>query len=279
MNEYIFLFVLAGVWLVFATIHDFKKKEIPNWGNFSLIAIALAYRSFYSVLSGNFGFLVFGLVGLGAFVILGYILYYGKVFAGGDAKLLMALGPILPFTNLIEVLVLGVWFVFLLFFAGSIYGFIYSLILIKMKKNFNKEFGKIIGKNKLAVFLPLILSFLLALVSLFVGLYYVVIGFVLIGISPLLYYFARTVDNVCMVEFVSPGKLTEGDWLVENVKVKNKVIKKSVHGLSMKNIKILRKYNKKIKIRSGIPFAISFLIGFMVFVVLFFLKIDFYFLL
>ena len=56
--------------------------------------------------------------------------------------------------------------------------------------------------------------------------------------------------------------LREGDWLAGDVKLaKNKTIKYSWEGLSGKEIAILKKYKKKVKIKYGLPFAPAFLIA------------------
>src|SRR3972149_7618794 len=96
MFEIIFLFVLALIWIIFATIQDVRTTEIANWLSFSLIAFALAFRFFYSLFIENFSFFYQGLIGLGIFFVLGNMLYSGKMFAGGDARLFIALGAILP---------------------------------------------------------------------------------------------------------------------------------------------------------------------------------------
>lgn len=83
IEKYYFLFGLALVWIIFAVIYDLKKREVPNWLNFSLIAFALAYRAFYSSYASDWMFLVFGLAGFGMFLILGNLFYYSHLFAGG----------------------------------------------------------------------------------------------------------------------------------------------------------------------------------------------------
>src|SRR3989338_8270060 len=100
MYEVVFLFVLALVWIVFAVVQDLRKREIANWLNFSLIVFALGFRFFYSLFSTeDFRFFYQGLLGFGIFFLLGNLFYYGKAFAGGDAKLMIALGTILPFSE------------------------------------------------------------------------------------------------------------------------------------------------------------------------------------
>jgi len=97
MIEYYFLYVVALIWIIFATIQDLKTEEIANWLSFSLIAFVLAYRGFYAIWSGSVGFFVYGLLGVLLFTVLAYVLYYARVFGGGDAKLLMGIGGIWPY--------------------------------------------------------------------------------------------------------------------------------------------------------------------------------------
>ena len=65
-----FIFILALVWLIVASIQDIKKREIPNWLSFSLIVFALAFRALYSVINLDVRFFMYGLLGLGIFFLL-----------------------------------------------------------------------------------------------------------------------------------------------------------------------------------------------------------------
>src|SRR3989338_10180281 len=95
----IFLFALAFIWLCVASFQDIKKREVANWLSFSLILFAVAFRAFYALLNNNLWFFLNGLIGLAIFYAVASLLYYGRLFAGGDAKLLMAVGVVLPFSG------------------------------------------------------------------------------------------------------------------------------------------------------------------------------------
>ena len=142
MHYLIFLIILAGIWLVFAAIYDLKKRMVPNWLSFSLIIFALGFRFFYSLFNENFIFFYQGLIGLGIFFIIGNALYYGRVFAGGDAKLMIALGAVLPFSeNFFKNIESFSFFILLFLFVGGFYGLIWSIFLtINNFKIFKKEF-------------------------------------------------------------------------------------------------------------------------------------------
>ncbi len=270
MLEVIFLISLALIWIVFAVIQDLRKREIANWLNFSLIIFAIGFRFFYCLFEGvGFQFLYQGLIGLGIFFVLHNLFYYGRMFAGGDAKLLFALGAVLPFsTNFVVNLNIFALFFVLFFFCGALYGLVTSGVLIfKNFKKFKKEFSKQFKLNKR--------FFILAI---FLALFFIILGFsdsfmiyfgILIFILPYLYLSAKAVDECCMIKKISPKNLTEGDWLYNDVKVGNKVIKKTWGGLEKKDIKLL-KGKRFVLIRQGIAFSPVFLISFLILVYLWF---------
>src|SRR3990167_9433132 len=123
MLEIIFLFSLAIIWMIFGAVADLKYRIVPNWLNFSLIIFALGARFFYSLFSGDFNFFYQGLMGLGIFFVIGNALYYGRMFSGGDAKLMIALGTILPMSESFFINIGNFAMFFILFlFTGAAYG-------------------------------------------------------------------------------------------------------------------------------------------------------------
>ena len=61
-----FLIAVAVLWILVASIQDFRKREVANWWNFSLIIIVLAYRIFLSIAKTNYWYALWGVIGLGA---------------------------------------------------------------------------------------------------------------------------------------------------------------------------------------------------------------------
>lgn len=274
MFHIIFLVALALVWMIFAVIQDLKKREIANWLNFSLIIFALGFRFFWSLFSeqgAGFNFFFQGLIGLGIFFILGNLLYYCRMFAGGDAKLLFALGAILPFSYSFFVnLNIFILFFILFLFSGAVYGLFVSGALISSHfKKFKKEFAKQFKQNKTIFIL-----------SLFLALFFIILGVsdslmiylgILIFILPYFYLSAKSIDEVCMIKKISPRNLTEGDWLYRDVRIGNRIIKKSWGGLTKEDIKLLKK-NKYVLIRQGVPFSPVFLISFLILIYFWFFR-------
>jgi hypothetical protein len=192
---------------------------------------------------------------------------------------LMGFGAILPFERLIDFVSLGVGFVFALFLAGSIYSLAFSFfIVMRNREKFWDNFRKKVRAGKY-----LISAFALSGFALFYMGYMLdeAIYFTFAGafalVFPFLFYYVRSIEETCMVKYVSPERLTEGDWIEKDIKVGKRTIKKSVHGLSIEEIKLLRKHGKKVLIKEGIPFAPAFLfalIGFAIY--LWYFPIEFF---
>ena len=266
MFEIIFLFVLGFIWILCATIQDLKEREVNNWISFSLIIFALGFRFFYSLFSNNgFGFFYSGLIGLGIFFILGNIFYYSRLFAGGDAKLMIALGTILPlFNNFYINLKYFLFFLLIFFFVGAFYGTIWSLILIfKNLKKFTKNFKNIFQKNKNIIF-----------VIMFLGLFFMILGFqytffFLIGlfvfISPYLFIYAKSIEEASMIVRIKTSALREGDWLYKRIKIGNKYIEPNWDGLSKEEINKIKRKHKFVQIKQGIAFVPVFLVSFIIY--------------
>jgi len=265
MLEVIFLYVLGLLWIGFATIQDLKTKEIANWLIFSLIIFALGFRFFFSLFN-DFGFSFFyqGLIGLGIFFVIGSLFYYTKLFAGGDAKLMVALGPILGFySGFTSNLRVFVTFIVLFLFAGAAYGLIYSFYLsYKNFKAVKKEFKKTLKSNKRKGYYLNFLGVLLIVLGIF-NKAFLPLG-VFVFILPYFYMYAKSVDKATMVKKMKVSQLREGDWLFKDLKVGSKIIKATWEGLDKKEIDLIRKKHKSIWIRDGIAFSPAFLISFLV---------------
>jgi len=265
MFEVVFLCALAIAWIIVAIIQDLRVREVANWVNFSLIIFALGFRFFWSLFeSNNFSFFYQGLIGLGIFFVVGNLLYYGKVFAGGDAKLMIALGSILPFYGTLGDNA-GIFVLFILSFliSGAIYGLVSSFVIAFRNKNeFNREFRKQFNERKRIIYFFLVAGILILASGFYLKILFLFGIFAFI--FPYLYLFAKSVDEACMVKLISSEKLSVGDWLYKDIVVSGKKVKASWDGLSEKEISFIRKGRKKVLIRTGIPFTPVFLIAFIV---------------
>jgi len=264
-SENMFLIAMALVWMIVAVIQDFKHREVENWWSFSLIVTALVYRAFVSINNLDYRYFMWGLIGLGVGFILCNAFYYGRVFAGGDAKLLMALGVIIPFSlnwqyNLIFVMA----FLIFMLFAGAVYGFIYSVVLTFMNlREFKHEFFKQFKKYKKLAIIVSVCGLIAVLAFYFYGLYSIAIISCILVIMPVLLIYSKAIEEVNMKRFVDVKDLTVGDWIAVSLKVHGKTIKPNWEGLSEEELKfIVKNYHKKVLVKYGIPFTPAFLLGF-----------------
>ena len=196
MYEVIFLICLALIWIIFASVQDLKKREVANWLNFSLIIFVLGFRFFYCLFSeNNFMFFYQGLIGLGIFFIIGNLLYYSRVFAGGDAKLMISLGAVLPFSESFSInLNIFFLFIFIFFFIGAFYGLIISLFFgLRNFKNLKKEFSKQFKKNKKLIYFPMVVGLILMMFG-FIESLLLFLG-ILLFVLPYFYLYAKSLPQ------------------------------------------------------------------------------------
>jgi Flp pilus assembly protein protease CpaA len=259
-----FLFWLFFVGIVIATLQDLKRREVDDWLNLFLLISSFSFI-FYSALFLKDISIIFR-AGFALVILFGVmnIFYHGRVFAGGDAKLLFAMTVLFVGANFFTTLAnIGIFLLFLMF-SGAIYGLTYSLILYgKNFKKVNSKIKKEFGNTWLRyAFLLGILFFVLSYLNL-LFLVFAIVAF----IFPLLYAFSKGLESVVMIRTIDGGSLREGDWLEKDVKIGNKLIRAEWGGLSLKDIKLLSKI-KKVKIKEGIPFVPAFLIAFLAYVFL-----------
>ena len=260
-----FLILLGLVWIIGAVLQDLRRREVDNLWNFSLIAFALAYRIAVSIFSNNYWFVLNGVFGLAIFYVLHNLFYYGKLFAGGDAKLVFALGAVLPLSYdwIINLKIFG-GFILLFLITGSIYALIWAIVLVFINyERFSKKFVQQWQNYKKMFYIALGFALLwVVFVFLMSQTVLILIGLIVL-LFPVLFVFAKSVEEGCMIRAVRPSKVTEGDWLYEDIVVGGKKIKSNWNGVSSRELALIKnKCKRKILIKFGIPFTPAFLFGF-----------------
>lgn len=121
-----FLFCTA-VCLI-ASWTDVHHRTIPNWLTRTGLGIALTFNTFLAISTGNYWILLLTALSLAVAVLLGYMLFYAKVIAGGDVKLLWVI--IVSFAPFCAFGVpLGLVYTLLLFIVGGVYCLFCALVL------------------------------------------------------------------------------------------------------------------------------------------------------
>lgn len=272
MYAEILLVSLGILGLLIATLTDIKTREVPDYLNYFLISAGFSFRFFYSILFENWLYFLYGLFGFLAAFAIGMILYFTRQWGGGDTKLLMALGVIFgtkPFFIKDD----GIFFLnllFSIFVAGALYGVIYSIYLAwKNRTEFKKEFKNVLNSDRIKVIRKIslvvgIICFLLAFFSTDLATKVILIGFALFLIFYIYsWIFVKSVENVCMFKVINVSELTDGDWVVDDVYVNKRLIYSKDKLSVEKNdiLKFIKEGVRKVKIKNGVPFVPSFLIG------------------
>lgn len=260
--EYMFLFWVFLIGILIALVQDLKRREVDNWLNLLIMVFGIVFFVFLVVTGGAKADL---LLQVGFLFIFGFVLmnlfYYSHVFAGGDAKLLWAMSVFFVGASFFESGFNLLVFCFFLFLCGGIYGLIYSFVLYGMNfKESNVKIKKHLVRLKFAWFFALgVLVFLLGFWN---GMLFALGVFIVV--FPLLFAFAKGLEDVVMIKNIKGRDLRLGDWLAHDVKVGSKIIRATFDGVTLNEMKLL-KGKKKVTIKEGIPFVPSFLFAFILY--------------
>lgn len=277
----IILIIIGITALIIGTITDIKTREVPDWLNFSIIAAGLGLRLLYSIITNDWKFFLYGLIGFAIFMGIAFAMFYAGQWGGGDSKLLMGLGALFGTypaillkwfsPNIQYSFILA--FVINLLFVGAMYGLTWSLVLsIKNWKKFRKEMKERSQGKKVKITRRILMIAVLVAIVTAIFVNNILIQFSVLAIAFLVllsfyvWLFAKVVEHICMYKTYDVGKLTEGEWIAEEVKVKGKIIAGPKDlGVSNEQIALLKKHNiKKVLVKEGIPFVPSFLIAFVI---------------
>ena len=270
-------FSLSFIALLIGSITDLKTREVPDWLNYGLIFSGLGINLLVSAMYSNPSFIINSIIGLLIFFGIAYIMFYSGQWGGGDSKILIGLGAMIGLNvSFISSQFLLGFFINTLF-AGAAYGILWSFyIAFRNKRKFLKEFTKALNQDNIVRIKQLALLFVIAsLVAVFfiktVYLRILMLSLALLALSTFyLWIFVKAVEKSSMYKLVEPSKLTEGDWIVNDVYVNKRYIcgPKDL-GIDKKQIRKLIEFykqgkSKKILIKEGIPFVPSFLIAFVI---------------
>lgn len=271
-----FLLLLAFLLCGFGSFTDFRWREVPDWVNFAGIVMGVGLSVVLAVFRWDVWFVVRSLGGLGVGWLIGFVMFRARQWGGGDGKMLMALGSFFGFSP--DVLISPAKYlhedfvVFLVWvcIVGGLYGGVWSVVLAARSPG---KFARVLGELWCASWVcrAKYASWLVVLVGVF-GFFVVDDVFLkmLFAVSAffalVLFYslvFAKAVELSCMVHRVSPAKLTEGDWVVQDVFVKGRRIcgPKDL-GVSKAQIAVLRRRKvSSVLVKYGIPFVPVFFVA------------------
>ena len=250
--------------LFISSLIDIKTREVPDELSIGLIAVAVLFKLLYALSAKDWSIILSSLTGFAVFLWISLVMYYTRQWGGGDAKLFMAIGIALPyFPREITFLNphLSMNFLLIILVNVLIFGFIYGMGYI-----FYLYF-----KKKIKIYFKLNRSFLLVSV-LFIVLsmffrYELRILLLLLSLIILVYPYLITltkeVEKKILTYRINVNKLTEGDWIVDDIKYRKKLIySKKSPGVTKEQISLLKKFKiKEVLVKEGIPFIPAIFLG------------------
>lgn len=252
------LFCIYFVGILIAMFQDFKRREVDVWLNLLILFSGFSYLIFnyesFQII--QFAFLLLIVAGISV------TFYYSRFFAGGDACLLFAMTPLFVASDFYNSLLsLGI-FLIAMIFSGAVYGFLYLLgiSLINYKKIRNSLF---VNLNKFYVKFILIINLIFLVLGYFNRLFLLVFVFILFFIF--IFALAKVLEKNIFTRQISTRDLREGDVIVGSFSIGKRKFHSDWEGLSLKDMKFLKKFDKKIKIKEGLPFVPAFLIALIIF--------------
>ncbi len=248
--------------LLIASYCDWKTREVPDWLSYGLIFAALGVRAIFSFEQG-WSVLLEGLFGLAIFFLLALFFYQTRQWGGGDSKLMMGMGAViglsLPFgSSSLDLF----WFFLSLLFLGSIYGLLWvGYTAIRNRHVFAQKFREKANKKaQISMGLFSLLFMALGLIHSYLW---------LLGIFPIMIYylfnFVNAVESSCFIRQVTIDKLTEGDWLAEDVLHNGKILmkRKTLDREDLQKLFELKNEIKAVSIKEGVPFVPGFLLAYL----------------
>jgi Flp pilus assembly protein protease CpaA len=289
MIDYI-IFTVTFMGLLIGSITDIKSREVPDWISYGMVFSGLGLRLLHSLVTGEWMYFVYGLIGFAVLFGLAYLMFYTGQWGGGDSKLLIAMGALFAtFPTFLQEMfnpffgkfpfMLAYWINLLI--VGAVYAIIWSLVIGTIRfKDFKKKAAekleqKLFKQIRQFVVYPVcgILIFLaLILGNIILKIVFSIMA-VFILISYFMWIFVKAVEESCMYKHVKPEELTEGDWVVKDIVIDGKFIcgpkTLGVEERHIRKLKELHKENKinSVLIKTGIPFIPSFFVAFIVTIV------------
>jgi len=259
----IILFLVAFVGSAAAGLYDLKTTEIPDEIPYVMMAIGIIGNIVASYLAWSYWPFVYSMIaGLG-FLGFGFVMYYLGQWGGGDAKILSAIGFLLPMYQTTKLMFpFSISFFFNVFLVGAIYMIVYAFTLsIINKKIWTTFFNDLKANARMILIYNSALVASIILMGVFFAGYFeflpleaftvlvVTIGLASAGLY-ILWKFVKAVENVGFKKKIPVSELRVGD-VPDYYKI--------WEGVTEKDIGKIKKSGKKyIWIKEGVRFAPTF---------------------
>lgn len=243
-----------------AAIFDLKTTEIPDKIPHAMILAGVLLYAVESLLTLSYHPLLSSFLSGFSLLGVGFLLYRTGQWGGGDAKVLGAMGFLLPNVSFVKTqLYFPLVYLINVFLVGAVYMIVYSLVLTVKNRRIAKDFVKNVKSYSMLIFATLgILSTIFISISfyfsrsLLLAVYASTLPLSFTLLVYLLWFFAKAVEKNFRKR-ISVNKLRVGDVLAGS---------KIWDGLSEAEVKKIKRSGRKyVTIKEGVRFAPSFLLA------------------
>jgi len=276
MDPELIFALIAITWTACALWTDLKNRWVPDWINYSLIAIGLFGHLILSIKLWSIAPILYSLCTFGVIYLIGLPCIYFGLFGGGDIKLMAGLGAILATTASFGTSIAPWHFIVTLalniMLAGAVVGVLFiSWIVIKHRKKLYFKLKQEITDKKLivaavtsSILIPIAASIYNSIFTFTLGLW------ILFYLAFILLITSKIIENETLTKTIRPAQLIEGDWLINSVKIENKIIyepkKMGIEQADIEKLIALEKQGKlsTIEVKDGAPYVLAIFIGLIV---------------
>lgn len=258
--------IIALIGSSIAAAWDLKTTEIPDQIPHAMVAIALIIYSVQSVLLWDYWPILGSAIAGGLLFAFGFALYRLGQWGGGDAKLLSAIGFLLPaFVGAPVVFPFPVSYLFNVFFVGAGYMMVYALAMaFKDRKILSSFKSDVCSMKKHLLIWSVILFAAVSIIGVSLSNYMMMpldanlfLNSAMVTAAALgvfiLFKFARAVETVGFKKKIPVSKLKVGDVLMDS---------KVWDGITEKDLRRIQKSGKRyVRIKEGVRFAPAFPLG------------------
>ena len=255
--------LIAFVALIIASYNDLKTREVPDYLSYTLIGLAIVTRLLWFVSDQTIEILFWAPIAFSVLFLFSYLMYKAGQWGGGDVKIMMGLSVLLSWLPWND------FPFFIDFFLNSlIVGAFYGMIAVGVIGILNfKELKKYLTQIDY-ILLPALFIVVVVLFKLLPPLFAFLAALIFVSVGLFKYF--KVIETNFLHQNVAVPNLTEGDWLLEDVKIKGRVVvPKREIGLIDEDLKklksfYLKKKIQKVQIKVGVPFVPAFLISLIV---------------
>jgi len=238
---------------------DLETSDISDILVFSMIGLGLAIHGIDSLLAGSIDPFVSSLSTTIIFGVFAYFMYYIGAWGGGDGALLVAIGALLPtapFSSAITIIPFPAIYFVNVFLIGFFYSLAYLVLTIFRDEKARNSYIRSLTKNKnmiyiftgfAAVALAVDRSILGAILS------------VLLLTIPFIYQLT-TISEKIFLKKISVRKLKVGDMVGEDIP-RLGLYKRKIRGLTIEEVRALRRYKKFVLVRDGVRYGPVFFLA------------------